>query len=912
MALNKEAAIQNSLSVVVDEYKKIHEKDRPELEIKMRIGNSKTDRSMFEKLMTYAKDKFGAPTIERTINVLSSNIYGQDKDKASYIRQMTFDDTAKKTDETYYKKSRVITVNMNGLLPYKVSVSKETPIEKFKSSTTCLIRIRLRYVFQVTLNDHNLGDAKDNKWRYDFTVVRELPCNKMSDIGIVAKQMFVLKGNEIPHGSYEAEIEYVGPQQDVSSSDLTVVEDLFTNLDDNFKTSQNIQETIYFAASHIIDNPSLIPTFQRNTSLKRLLKQAVAITKQVYSDIFPPVKYFVSKKLDGNRGLLVIREGKIQIITDRYYEFPAPSETGITILDVEVVYNKDKLVVSQADTKNFTLYILDVLMLKNEPIYGKKFADRHSTFADAAKLIAKYAVPIVAKKFIEITEDVEKSIRLALDIHKEVRDDGLIFNSYSEPYHTTNIYKWKPPEKNTIDFLVKKCPFSLINSEPYLPIEDKTLYFLFSGVDINMFNSLGMSVIPNYRDIFPDIARNRYFPIQFSPSDYPFAYVFYHKRDDLDGKIVELIWLPSDECSGKNIIRVTKGQPMPICWDLVRVRDDREIESVDYGNNFKVAEIIWQNYADPFRMEDLWNPLKSYFTRTRSNIYEAANSFNSYVKAKLIEMYAKGRDYVVDLASGRGADFKKYLMNEVKHALFVENDISALAELNRRKFEIAATVNRYQHRNQDSKISMKVSTMHADLNEPYEYNLAAITGLAFPPADAVFIHFAIHYMMETREAYTNFLSFVKGILKEEGTLTFTTMNGAKVFDLLKDKSMGERWSVNVPGTDTEKFAIEKRYSGTTFQKYGQTVAIKMAFTDTMIPEPLINIEEAIKDAKKCGFDLVERGSFADYLDNLKSDNRRIAELMTDDDKHYDGLYEFVTLRLKKVGGRRKGGKIYIH
>ena len=153
------------------------------------------------------------------------------------------------------------------------------------------------------------------------------------------------------------------------------------------------------------------------------------------------------------------------------------------------------------------------------------------------------------------------------------------------------VYKYKPPEELTIDFLIKKCPVE--SYQPNKP-ENKLLYFLFCGIGKRVFYKLRMNLIKHYNDIFPNIdTRNlpQYFPIQFEPRSNKNAYMFWSERENLDNQVGEFLYdLKTKE------------------WKLKKLRDDRKIEVMRgnyFGNNYKIAEIIWMNLHDPLVIEDI-------------------------------------------------------------------------------------------------------------------------------------------------------------------------------------------------------------------------------------------------------------------------------------------------------------------
>ena len=108
---------------------------------------------------------------------------------------------------------------------------------------------------------------------------------------------------------------------------------------------------------------------------------------------------------------------------------------------------------------------------------------------------------------------------------------------------------------------------------------------------------------------------------------------------------------------------------------MIKIRTDRTQDAKkgnDFGNNFIIAEQIWDNSHNPLLFKDLILKRedyysKSYFKTINSNLYEPQRFFNSFVKSLLLEKY-KEQEWVIDLGGGRGADlfrYVKYKMNNI-------------------------------------------------------------------------------------------------------------------------------------------------------------------------------------------------------------------------------------------------------
>jgi SAM-dependent methyltransferase len=288
-----------------------------------------------------------------------------------------------------------------------------------------------------------------------------------------------------------------------------------------------------------------------------------------------------------------------------------------------------------------------------------------------------------------------------------------------------------------------------------------------------------------------------YFPIQFSPSDAPLAYIYQHPDDsphgaEIDGTIVEA------RCAGSCI--AAAGGAAFVDWEVTRVREDRrrELASGSYfGNDFKTAEIIWLNNFDPFHREQLSEgPALDYFMQPKSGIYRAQTSAISFIKRQRIAGL-KHSGWVLDIGTGKGQDLRHYLDAEIQHLVAVDQDRAALSELVRRKYVFAkkgtalGTVVRTDdngrgvaRRGRDGK-SRTATTIHvlaANASSPLTQLLDKFEmfGLNRMTADALVCNLAVHYFLVDLAAMRNFIALARGAVKIGGQVILTILIGENV------------------------------------------------------------------------------------------------------------------------------------
>lgn len=589
-------------------------------------------------------------------------------------------------------------------------------------------------------------------------------------------------------------------------------------------------------------------------SIKHILKQALSLNKFIYQNkILGSDDWYVTEKTDGERAIIYYQanDKKLYLINSNISEIGLVfSEiTQDFILDVEVITNKE----------SNSYYIIDILYWKrlfDTFIFSERLAKLDELLEQGNnKMLFK-------KQFHKVDKDNLEMLEKLYEEHKKSETyqiDGLIFNN-DKPYWDMDIYKWKPVELLTIDFLVKKADPKMIG----LFIKSKPgfqVYILFCGITYSLFQNLRMRRIECYFDLFPEqTTKAKYFPIQFTD------YLYYRpdSEPDIDDQICEFSYIPGDG------------------WKFIKIRLDKLRDykkGLTYGNDYRTAESIWDIINNPLTMENLVHPDKMYFSKTKENKDFPVTSFNSFVKTMLMnelkEYKLKKELTVIDLCAGKGQDLFRYAKNGVRNLYCFEKDLDALNELNSRKLTLKVG-------------NIAIQSFNVDLTEPYKN----IVGLVEDHlSEYIYCNFAIHYLIYSKESLENFFNIVDHFLDLCGRFIFTCFDGQKVFELLKDK---ER--VDFINSDGEaKYIIEKKYKSKKLENYGQKISVKLPFNNEAYDEFLINFDTIIDYFEKNGYELEKYGSFSNYLDRFSMHNKSVFEELTESDKQFISLYSYVSL-----------------
>ena len=965
-----------------------------ELEIRLKDITREAFESVYTAIL--ASPAFQSPTLECSLNIVSKNIYEDSSsnrvDDTSYIRKVVFREdppaaqpnnvaaqvgavarpppTLENPHTSYIKKNRLMSpVFVNGYIKYTIGLSSETVSEEFRTNSKAILRFRVRVSFIYV----GVGSGSAPIWRFDLTAVKQ---GNMADLGKsikdIKRNLFVPALNPknlLEHlnynliDAYEIEIEYIGDPKTASTSDLKVVDTLFSLINPTYLQELVYQEEIYTVAEYLVENKHILPQFKQSTHrLKQLANQVIALSKNTYySDVFPPIGYYLTEKADGLRCIVHVRGSLCRILlSDKMIEIgsissaadQSPNTPAVsTVVDCELIGMKDG--------KDLSIHIFDCMVLKGENITQRGFEERVTHLAEAAAIIdaviskqssspGAQATPtfhVHPKKFVCITKDnIKDAFSTVWNTKHPYTIDGEILTEPGQTYSQTKNYKWKPYERTTIDFLAMKCP--KMGVAPYLKKEGYELYLLFVGINHNMREKLGLGLLPFYRDIFPPTDNSSYYPIQFAPSANPLAYLYYHP--------VGAATQPNNVATQPNNVATQGSLHRKIIelgrdadnleWVFHIVREDRKMESNYFGNDYKIAELTYLNYIDPFPIENLSMESMGYFTKSSSDtadIYSAPNKYKRFVISIVLKDTISNAKWIIDEASGRGADLHRYQKIGVENAIFIDIDPIGITELVRRKFEFFAIKQRNRRErhgrhgaaenggNDDptkthlvtayDKVhgveydrlitkdvkSLTIHTIVADLKTPADEMIMKTYPFGVNPGmvDGIICNFALHYMCDSQENLRNLLAFNNKMLRPQGVFMFTVMNGRKIFDLLKKENVpvGGQWEVRESGLP--KYAIRRKYTGDTFANVGQMISVLLSFNNQMLDEPLCSIENVIETAESMGFSLERNESLDVYLEQFKHADRGLYERLTKDDLHYINLHHFITLR--KITGMKE-------
>lgn len=864
----------------------------------------------------------------QTINFIETKTNG----KGMFVKQLCYKNgTQDKTKKNYYTKKSLISpiymvqqnVDNTEDIPLKLSINMET-IEPTDINEFDIIRFRLRYSIVFT--------SELSGWQMDLTFVKETRDTSISSLktirdSLFAKQLSIHQLDTDFDWEYpdriEVEMEYIG---DIKVFDISKIAQLkqilvpYTKTPSNDLVLKTYQDCICDIAQ--ILKPNMLYKFKTGQfGLKQLGSNPIELNKKLYvTDVLPKISNFIAtEKIDGIRSMLIVypMENVCYIINNKNKDgvlvkkltnnTPNDKQSIVCVIfDAESIEYIDEFGICET-----RYYIFDVIKYQtiDETIDVNKlpFSQRleyvniltnkltNLLIDEVPFLYAKHFITLNAETYgIQLKEFYEEMSQLPYKI------DGLILISNNGNYSNTLNYKWKP--KMTIDFVSKKCPANMLGILPYEVREGKTLYLLFCGIRSIEYKQLGVERFKSYDQLFNGVCVNQYgrtkdsyIPIQFSPSSDPYAYLFWSNNENLDGKVVELIYN-------------TKSNE----WELFKIRHDRtsDMERKSYyGNYFKFAEYIWMNYKNPLSLDILCQDTMniSYF-KEDSNDYIAMRKFNNYVKKQIIDLNANQVDlnWVIGLASGKGQDLFKYTDCGFQNILLTDIDYDALTEvINRKYVYIENSVKSNKHSRNDRSTTYrsnqtsysKIHIKRLDLNDNFKSNVESIHGSHYGvPSDGVqFVvcNLALHYIIPNKTKIQNFVNMLNKLLAPGGIFIFTAFNGEKIFNMLASHAneSGE-WNKYDSGGKL-LYSIKKKYTDDVFTGSNQKIDVLLPFTNgEYYTENLINTTTLTDTLKKKKINLIADDSFNIYLSKFAIDKGRYYSTLTDDDKEYCSLYHF--------------------
>lgn len=477
-------------------------------------------------------------------------------------------------------------------------------------------------------------------------------------------------------------------------------------------------------------------------------------------------------------------------------------------------------------------------------------------------------------------------------------------------------FKWKPAEYNTVDFLVtvKKDKTGKdelhhifqdgINANGQESITQYKTLVLMSGYNksehgyLNPFNDMVEDKIPNPDDLDNE---DKYKPVPFQPSQpYDPNACFCNVILKNNGKQMIMTTAEHDEYFEEDMIvefKYEMNAKPGWNWVPLRVRYDKTAElrsgQNNFGNPYHVANDNWQSIHNPIT-EDMittglniptFDSTQVYYNTdgqsSTNNTVAMRNFHNRYVKNKLIGGVAKPGNLLIDYAVGKAGDMPKWIQSKLdfvfgidKAKMNIHNTIDGACAryLNERRTHRQMTDALFVVGNS----SLNIRSGKAFSTDKDKQISAAIFGSG--PKDAQVLghgvykqygigesgfhisscQFALHYFFESPATINSFMRNLAECTRLNGYFIGTCYDGKRVFELLKNKNMGETYVIT--SDDNRICEITKQYPETGFPdddlSIGYAVDVTQESINNTLREYLVNFTYLTRILNDYGFVLV--------------------------------------------------------
>jgi hypothetical protein len=514
----------------------------------------------------------------------------------------------------------------------------------------------------------------------------------------------------------------------------------------------------------------------------------------------------------------------------------------------------------------------------------------------------------------------------------EYETDGLIFTPANKGVGSNTVgetldpvkrtwgwsFKWKPPDFNTIDFLVTTQKTEggsdfvgniFENGDNMNAIDNLTQYktlILRVGFNekqhglLNPCEDVIQDRFPkkNYRE-----EKSSYKPVPFYPINPTPQFPAYLCNIVLENSGESKLMLTEDKTGvieDETIVEFKYNKTKDKFWQWVpiRVRLDKTADYRSGGRNFgnahHVAQSVWNSIHNPVTKDMLVSGLDIpdliadddiyYNKKNNGAITKAMRNFhNLFVKRLLILGASKRGDTLIDMTVGKGGDFPKWIAAKLS---FVFGLDVARDNIENRMDGACARYIQYRRQfktmphalfvNANSENNIK-STEACITDKGKEITRAIFGegprdekklgkgvfrqyGKAKDGFDVVSNQFSIHYFFKDVYTLNGFLRNVSECCKVGGYFIGSSYDGRRVFRELESKSMGE--SISIHKNDTKMWSITKEYQNEEFPddagSLGYEIKVYQETINKTFSEYLVNFEYLIRIIKNYGFVLLER------------------------------------------------------
>jgi hypothetical protein len=497
---------------------------------------------------------------------------------------------------------------------------------------------------------------------------------------------------------------------------------------------------------------------------------------------------------------------------------------------------------------------------------------------------------------------MEEAIRTVLNTEYEFETDGLIFTPRDTGVAPTEdtrgdtwmrVYKWKPADQNSIDFLVTIDEKEGFDPVLNVPAKQGQLYVSRTPRDDNIIypreTMTGEYTEPALPESLSKVAEmNTRIPSVFQPSTPrdPDAYQITIPLND-KGLTVDR---NGDRVETNTIIECAYDTETHR-WTVMRTRYDkthqyRVLHQPQYGNDISTADSIWTSMHVPIPEEmimsfttaivdagledDYYRDDLKRNTRVFADVY----TFHNRVKEELYRNALEKNQTLLELAMGRAGDLQKWKKAHCSKVVGIDVSLANItAGVQGAAIRYINDKKKNPHSYIPPSLFLEGDITHFPLLEQEDKYMPILLGTevahteqlekfhGLQEFDAASCQFAIHYACETED---KFRDFVKNIHKYCKDVFFgTCLDGQAVYSLL----MGKKTHLfgnekQMAGEFTKQY--EDRESWT--EEFGLGIKVFLESFDKPAVEYLVPFGKVTDIFAEYGFSLQETSLFSELYE----------------------------------------------
>ena len=728
-------------------------------------------------------------------------------------------------------------------------------------------------------------------FRVDLTIVKSsiYPASKIEQSG-------VLRAPE----KYEIEIEYLNDNDkqvdNIIETLFNIIEIIKKLLDDTNHLITNTKKELILCNYLNLVNAKVFD--ECNNNMLGYIKKIVLKNPKHYFLSYQPVTleqtnlvdqdlgkisiktdYSVTEKADGERMLLYVDDNNQIYMIDSRLNIRS---TGTKHKQASCLLDGEFVKKTKHNTPLNHYLAFDVYFINNEDVRSKKLIpDRFNLIKSFCKNASSQFV-IKPKEHLHEGDDIFKLARKAYNKDKyEYHIDGLIYTpinlnvgayykdveSEKNTFGGTwmNVFKWKPPDENSIDMLTS------YGEELFIP-----------NIGRCVLCNLQVSYRSNTDELIDPIkvlTKSAIFSkAVFKPKTFVQVYL---KINDGDKRPKTKM---NEDIYNNTVIEYVyeKNATELLCWIPYRVRYDKtelyqkSKNIMNTANSYVTAMNVWRSIQNPVT-EDM---IKGKQLLTKSDIVEANVYYsrninrmkllskpmiifhNKSIKSKLFSLFKNKNYSLIDLACGKAGDLFKWIENRYSFVVGFDYNLDNIMNSSdgayRRYYDSCKTKNMLNNKFNAIFLQKDVSTHWIDkssiendmMMEFYDVvwgnimrkdithnQISKYHNIMYNKFDVVSCQFAIHYMFENDDKLDAFCANINKVMKVGSYFIGTCLNGNLVNEMLSKAKEGKETGIV---NDNVVWMLEKKYDTFEPETTGQKISVYIESINVVYDEYLVD------------------------------------------------------------------------